>query len=95
VGGQWLAPLAMSDVINLLRDPKSGEHRPLDPSTALHTCVHIWTHTCNPRCVHTPGEYRAVHKTWVDGIDGGQFWKRAVGMSTSKDFDTWDRTRQA
>jgi hypothetical protein len=36
----------------------------------------------------------ADHKTWIDGIDGAQFWKRGVGMSASTDFVTWGRDRQ-
>lgn len=61
--GQWISPLAPSDVLNLLWDPKTRS-------------------------------YRCYHKTWIDGIDGKQFWKRAVGLSTSQDFDHWDLTRQ-
>lgn len=38
--------------------------------------------------------YRCYHKTWIDGVDGLNFWKRAVAMSSSKDFDTWDLKRQ-
>lgn len=34
-------------------------------------------------------EYRVYSKTWIDGIDGGMFWKRAVMLHTSADFDTW------
>ena len=34
------------------------------------------------------GQYLAYHKTWIDGIDGGQVWKRAVAVSTSTDFVT-------
>ena len=28
-------------------------------------------------------------KTWIDGPDGTMFWKRAVMLHTSKDFDSW------
>ena len=31
-------------------------------------------------------EYRVYAKTWIDGIDGGMFWKRAVMMHSSKTF---------
>ena len=34
-------------------------------------------------------EYRVYSKTWIDGIDGGMYWKRAVALHTSKDFITW------
>eukprot|EP00947_MAST-08B_sp_MAST-8B-sp1_P000125 g125.t1 len=63
IGGQWLGPLATSDVINVFKDPKSGA-------------------------------YWAVHKTWIDGIDGNQFWKRAVALSTSADFQDWSTHRE-
>eukprot|EP00940_MAST-03C_sp_MAST-3C-sp2_P001970 g1970.t1 len=62
---QWLTPLGMSDVMNVLYDP--------------------------PR-----GTYRVFHKTWIDGIDGNQFWKRAVAWSeseTSNFTGTWSRKR--
>ena len=39
------------------------------------------------------GLYRAYHKTWIDGPDGQQFWKRAVGVSVSDDFVVWNTTR--
>ena len=29
----------------------------------------------------------------MDGIDGGQVWKRAVAVSTSADFVTWSAAR--
>ena len=39
-------------------------------------------------------QYRAYHKTWIDGPDGQQFWKRAVGVSVSDDFVVWNATRR-
>jgi len=35
-------------------------------------------------------EYRVYSKTWIDGPDGRMFWKRAVMLHTSKDFETWE-----
>ena len=38
-------------------------------------------------------EYRVYAKTWIDGIDGGMFWKRAVMMHSSRTFlpGSWDQ----
>ena len=30
------------------------------------------------------------HKTWIDGVDGTMFWKRAVMVHTSPDFESWE-----
>ena len=32
------------------------------------------------------GEYRVYAKTWIDGVDGEMFWKRAVMMHSSSTF---------
>jgi hypothetical protein len=35
-------------------------------------------------------EYKVYHKTWIDGVDGGMFWKRAVMLHTaSADFESF------
>ena len=31
-------------------------------------------------------QYRVYSKTWIDGIDGNMFWKRAVAMYASTDL---------
>ncbi len=30
------------------------------------------------------------HKTWIDGVDGTMFWKRAVMVHSSPDFKRWE-----
>ena len=34
-------------------------------------------------------EYKVYHKTWIDGVDGTTFWKRAVMVHASPDFEHW------
>lgn len=36
-------------------------------------------------------QYIIYSKTWIDGLDGRRFWKRAVVRTTSKDFVHWSR----
>eukprot|EP01047_Picozoa_sp_COSAG01_P034343 COSAG01_NODE_2575_length_7433_cov_10.052495_1_plen_339_part_10 len=35
-------------------------------------------------------EYKVYHKTWIDGVDGTMFWKRAVMVHSSRDFVHWE-----